>query len=42
MLEESKKTGKPKATYKLEEMTEYEKKIMQVLGIERITMKGQR
>lgn len=34
MLEESKKTGKPKATYKLEEMTEYEKKIMQVLGIE--------
>jgi len=34
MLEESKKTGKPKATYKLEEITEYEKKIMQVLGIE--------
>jgi transposase len=35
ILEESKKTGKPKATYKLEEMTEYEKKIMQVLGIEK-------
>lgn len=34
ILEESKKTGKPKATYKLEEMTEHEKKIMQVLGIE--------
>jgi len=35
MLEESKKTGKPKATYKLEETTEYEKKIMEVLGIEK-------
>lgn len=34
MLEESKKTGKPKATYKLEEMIEDEKKIMQVLGVE--------
>lgn len=34
MLEESKKTGKPKATYKLEEMTEDEKRIMQVLGVE--------
>lgn len=35
MLEESKKTGKPKATYKLEKTTEYEKKIMEVLGIEK-------
>ena len=34
MLEESKKTGKPKATYKIEEMTEYEQKIVRVLGIE--------
>jgi transposase len=34
MLEESKKTGKPKATYKLEEMTEAEKSIMIALGIE--------
>jgi transposase len=34
MLEESKKTGKPKATYMLEEMTEEEKKIMTALGIE--------
>jgi transposase len=34
MLEESKKTGKPKATYKLEEMTEAEKGIMMALGIE--------
>ena len=34
MLEESKKTGKPKATYMLEEMTEDEKKIMTALGIE--------
>jgi transposase len=34
MLEESKKTGKPKATYMLEEMTEAEKKIMTALGIE--------
>jgi len=34
MLEESKKTGKPKATYILEEMTETEKKIMIALGIE--------
>ncbi len=34
MLEESKKTGKPKATYMLEEMTEAEKKIMIALGIE--------
>ena len=34
MLEESKKTGKPKATYKLEEMNEVEKRIMKALGIE--------
>ena len=34
MLEESKKTGKPKATYMLEEMTEAEKSIMIALGIE--------
>ena len=34
MLEESKKTGKPKATYMLEEMTEAEKKILTALGIE--------
>ena len=34
MLEESKKTGKPKATYMLEEMTEPEKKIMTALRIE--------
>ena len=34
MLEESKKTGKPKATYKLEEMNEVEKRIMIALGIE--------
>lgn len=34
MLEESKKTGKPKAAYKLEEMNEVEKKIMIALSIE--------
>lgn len=34
MLEESKKTGKPKATFKLEEITEDEKKILQALGVE--------
>ena len=34
MLEESKKTGNPKATYKLEEMNEVEKRIMIALGIE--------
>ena len=34
MLEESKKTGKPKATYMLEEMTAAEKSIMIALGIE--------
>ena len=34
MLEESKKTGKPKATYKLEQMTEKEIKIIKALGIE--------
>ena len=34
MLEESKKSGKPKATYMLEEMTEDEKKILQALGVE--------
>jgi transposase len=34
MLEESKKTGKPKATYKLEEMNEVEIRIMIALGIE--------
>jgi len=36
MLEESKKTGKPKATYMLEEMTEAEKSIMIALGIENV------
>jgi len=34
ILEESKKTGKPKATYKLEEMTPDEKKIIEALGVE--------
>ncbi len=34
MLEKSKKPGKPKATYMLEEMTEVEKNIMTALGIE--------
>ena len=34
MLEESKTTGKPKATYMLEEMTEDERKILNTLGIE--------
>jgi len=34
MLEESKNTGKPKATYKLEEMTQDEKNIMKALGVE--------
>ena len=34
MLEESKKTGKPKATYKLEEMTKDEKRIIKALGVE--------
>ncbi len=34
MLEESKKTGKPKATYMLEERIEAETKIMTALGIE--------
>ena len=34
MLEESKKTGKPKATYMLEEMTEAEKNIITALGVE--------
>lgn len=34
MLEESKKTGKPKATYKLEEMTKDEKMIIKALGVE--------
>jgi len=34
MLEESKKTGKPKATYILEEMNEVEKRIMIALSIE--------
>jgi len=36
MLEESKKTGKPKATYMLEEMSEDENKIMTALGIENV------
>jgi transposase len=45
MLEESKTTGKPKATYMLEEMTEEERKILNALGIEnahseRIKIKG--
>ena len=34
MLEESKKTGKPKAIYMLEEMTDQENRIMTALGIE--------
>ena len=34
ILEESKKTGKPKAIYMLEEMTEAERKIMSALGID--------
>ncbi len=34
MLEESKKSGKLKATYMLEEMTEAEKKIMIALGVD--------
>jgi transposase len=34
ILEESKKTGKPKATYKLEEISETEKRIMMALDIE--------
>jgi len=34
ILEESKKTGKPKATYKLEEMTKDEKRIIKALGVE--------
>jgi transposase len=34
MLEESKKSGKPKATYMLEEMSDQENRIMTVLGIE--------
>ena len=34
MLEESKKTGKPKAAYKLEEMTQDEKRIIKALGVE--------
>ena len=34
MLEESKKSDKPKATYMLEEMTEAEKKIKIALGVE--------
>lgn len=34
MLEDSKKTGKPKATYMLEEVNDVEKRIMKVLGIE--------
>jgi len=34
MLEESKKTGKPKATYMLEEMTQDEHEILSALGIE--------
>lgn len=34
MVEESKKTGKPKATYMLEEMTEAEKNIITALGVE--------
>jgi len=34
MLEESKKTGKPKATYKLEEITPKEKEIIEALGVE--------
>ncbi|MCC7575968.1 MAG: IS1634 family transposase [Methanomethylovorans sp.] len=36
MLEESKKTGKPKATYMLEQMTEAENKIITALGIENV------
>jgi transposase len=36
MLEESKTTGKPKATYMLEEMTEDERKILNALGIENV------
>jgi len=36
MLEESKKPGKPKATYMLEQMTKEEKKIMTALGIENV------
>ncbi|MBU0487770.1 IS1634 family transposase [Patescibacteria group bacterium] len=34
ILEESKKTGKPKATYKLEKMSPEEEKIIKALGIE--------
>ncbi len=34
MLEKSKKTGKPKATYVLEEMTEAEQRIITALGVE--------
>jgi len=34
MLEESKKTGKPKATYMLEQVNDVEKRIMIALGIE--------
>jgi transposase len=36
MLEESKKTGKPKATYMLEEMTQEENEILSALGIENV------
>ena len=34
MLEESKKSGRPKATYKLEQMSNQENMIMTALGIE--------
>ena len=34
ILEESKKTGKPKAIYKLKEMSEAEKRMMGALGVE--------
>ena len=34
MLEELKKTGKPKVTYKLEEMTQDEKKIIKASDVE--------
>lgn len=36
MLEESKKTGKPKANYMLEVMSEQEEKIMSALGLENV------
>jgi len=36
LLEESKKTGKPKATYMLEQMTDAENKIITALGLENV------